>query len=323
MKRVFLACGIIAMASCTNAVKPSDAVSSDNICDENEQSEDHYAIWKSDSIAEVSFSTFDLAAMEVRGHVKSVTLMNGDDTESARVMKFDKDGNLISMQDAYGRYQYTYIEEEGEKVLSVYALGAGSLCYKVDTINNRLKRLYGGSEGYGFDMKYVYDKNGTLKKIECEDSDPEDNTSKSVSEVKVLKSDEHGNWIERKRGDMAEKRIIKYYPNVLCDEESDDSSDDAVNPFSDKVSFAGSIGGDSNCTMEMENGEGTYTVGVGTRELHVTKYDQLTGSLTIDAYMKSNGNHLGEFRGTFKNGVYEGTFMNHQGGKVPFNLRMK
>lgn len=81
-----------------------------------EQSEDHYAIWQMDSTNEVNFITYDLAAMQVHGHVKRIV------EEGGNIARFDEKGNLTAISDMYSDFM---IGHNDDGCLTTYAVGAG------------------------------------------------------------------------------------------------------------------------------------------------------------------------------------------------------
>ena len=48
-------------------------------------------------------------------------------------------------------------------------------------------------------------------------------------------------------------------------------------------------------------------------------YDKTTGKLVMKEYF-TKGDYVGDFDGTWKDGVYQGVFTNTKGGKVDFKL---
>lgn len=92
------------------------------------------------------------------------------------------------------------------------------------------------------------------------------------------------------------------------------------------LNLHGSIGGanDAIFTLSGINNDGftSFTVsGVrNERKLRFGSYDKQSGKLIIQEYF-TNGQYVGDFVGTYKNGVYEGVFTNTKGGKVNFRLQ--
>lgn len=93
------------------------------------------------------------------------------------------------------------------------------------------------------------------------------------------------------------------------------------------LSLRGFIGGANDAIFKLNSttGEGqtTFTVaGIrNDRKLKLGSYDEQSGKLVIEEFFTS-GKYIGDFVGTYKNGVYKGVFTNKQsGGKVDFNLK--
>ncbi len=326
MKKTLVLClSAFALASCGGSQKSdgsaADSVSaSKNLTEKsegnNEQGEDDYAIWQMDSTKEVNFVSYDLAAMEVRGHVHKIEFsLNG------LVVKFDEDGHVISYADDSSSFQIGY-NDDG--CLSVYAVGAGSSTYSIDPETNLLTCYNGGEGAYSWTNLYHYDSNGNLTEIEYNDyDDAEDSHETSVAKVKVLATDSHGNWIKRKVGDAVYTRTISYYPNPLGGDKGAPSAHNDINPLVDKCTFMGVIGGEKNSTLSLDKGTGNYSVRGGERIVYAERFSPSTGQLVLGAYHKNKGNSIGMFDGIFKNGVYKGVFENHNGGKVDFELVLK
>lgn len=93
------------------------------------------------------------------------------------------------------------------------------------------------------------------------------------------------------------------------------------------LSLRGFIGGANDVVFNLNGttGEGqtTFTVAGARndRKLKLGLYDEQSGKLVIQEYFTS-GKYIGDFVGTYKNGIYKGVFTNKQsGGKVDFNLK--
>lgn len=326
MKKILVLClSAFALASCGGSQKSdgsvNDSVStSKNLTEKsegnNEQGKDNYAIWQMDSTKEVNFVTYDLAAMEVRGHVSKIEFsLNG------LVVKFDENGRIASYVDESSSFQFGY-NDDG--CLSVYAVGAGSSTYSINPEADLLACYSGGEGAYSWINNYNYDDKGNLIEIEYNDYDEAENSQETtVAKVKVIAADSHGNWIKRKVGDTVHTRTISYYPNPLGGDEGASSARNDINPLVDKCTFMGAIGGEKNSTLSLENGTGSYSVKGGERIVYAERFSPSTGQLVLGAYHKNKGNSIGMFDGTFKNCVYKGVFENHNGGKVDFELVLK
>ena len=92
--------------------------------------------------------------------------------------------------------------------------------------------------------------------------------------------------------------------------------------------LTGSIGGANdavfNYNADMDNGTVSFTVSGVVNERKITQgsYDPQSGRLVMREYT-TQGQYIGDFVGTWRNGVYSGVFTNKKsGGKVDFSLRM-
>lgn len=278
------------------------------------QSEDHYAIWQMDSTNEVNFTTYDLAAMEVRGHVKSI--INGKS-----VCRYDKEGRMLAYADECSDFT---LGRNADGCLTMYAVGAGSSTYSIDPETDQLVCYNGGEGATSWINFYKYDAKGRLTEIEyIFDDDAEGTRDTYTKSVTVLESDAHNNWTKRRIGNNIESRTITYYPNAICDEEETTiPTVQEFNPAREGYSFIGTIGGDKDAVLTIAGGNGYYRISYGQRSIIVDSYNKGTGKLVIKAYMKKGGPSIGMFDGTYKNGTYSGVFKNVKGGKVNFNLKM-
>lgn len=253
-------------------------------------------------------TTYDLAAMEVRGNVKKIVWKQG-----GYVARFDKNGNLTRYTDETGEYM---LNHNDDGCLTAYACGAGTVEYSINPETNLLVCFSGGEGSSSWINNYEYDKLGNLITIEYNFEDLADNNKEtSKKQVKVLESDSYGNWTKRRIGNDITERTITYYNNG-------DEQENEFLPFSNSYTFKGIIGGDKNCKLIVAR-EGSYTVAAGQRFLSVETYNPATGDLVLMAFMKSSGNMIGRFNGVYKNGIYKGVFKNVKGGKVDFNLKLQ
>lgn len=331
-KEILLAITSFALLSCggesktaTTAPK-SDADSAKTVSTANSadvdadapenQSEDHYGIWRMDSTNEVNYKTSHLIAMELCGHVRHV------ETSDKCSFDFDKDGKMTKYSDSQGELQI--MGEPNEESLSLYVPG-GSCSYGIDLKNKRLKSFSGGEYSYHWENIYVYDANGKLNYIEehvTEREDESDNEKSTVTKTKVqvLAVDQHGNWTKVKIGDRLLSRTIYYYDNPL--EES--SLGECKDQLAVTAQLHGTIGGDNNCSFNLLNGKGSYKNAYGTRIIRVASCSG--GKLKVDAFDAKTNRQFGYFEGDFtQNGsqtTYKGVFTNVlSGGKVDFNLK--
>lgn len=321
MKReLTIAFAAVLLTACGNSVNTSDTTNANDSLeaqstDINEQSEDHYAIWQMDSTNEVNFTSYDLAAMEVRGHVKRIAYNNG-----GWVARFDEKGTLTKLTDDTSEYM---LGRNDDGCLTTYACGAGSCEYSIDPETDLLVCYSGGEGTSSWVNWYKYDKKGNLIEIEYNYEDEcEDIKETTTKHVKILEKDTHNNWTKIRIGDEITSRTITYYPNPLGDEDESDETKEFL-PFSKGYSFAGTIGNDKDCILTFVNGEGSYVISIGQRWAHVESYDPATGKFVVRAFMKSTGHSIGLFTGTYKDGVYKGVFENFNGGKVNFDLKLK
>lgn len=208
---------LAALSACTMGgnVRDEEATDSVDVAMEDslamlrdERSEDHYAIWQMDSTNEVNFMTTDLAAMQVRGHVRTLTW--GD----YRV-EYDEKGNLTRYNDGQGDFDIDYDPDGG---LLLYAVGAGSARYSIDPETGLLACLSGGEGAYSFTNWYHYDRQGRWTEVEYNEQDGEDDPTERRERVTILEQDDHGNWTRCRIGKETHTRTITYYPNALGDE---------------------------------------------------------------------------------------------------------
>lgn len=95
----------------------------------------------------------------------------------------------------------------------------------------------------------------------------------------------------------------------------------------ESLSLTGTIGGADdavfNYNADMDNGTVAFTISgvVNERRIKQGSYDPQSGRLVMREFT-SNGSYIGDFVGTWRNGVYAGVFTNKKtGGKVDFRLR--
>lgn len=93
------------------------------------------------------------------------------------------------------------------------------------------------------------------------------------------------------------------------------------------LNLTGSIGtsNDAVFVIDRPNGEGEATFTAGgehvLRKLKLESYEKATGRLVVKEFF-ADGKYIGDFVGTWVNGVYKGTFTNKtNGGKVNFSLQ--
>ena len=91
------------------------------------------------------------------------------------------------------------------------------------------------------------------------------------------------------------------------------------------LNLKGQLGGSSDAVFTYDGmtdeGEVTFTVSGqnNVRKLKMGSYDKTTDKLIMKEYF-TKGDYVGDFDGTWKDGVYQGVFTNTKGGKVDFKL---
>lgn len=102
-------------------------------------------------------------------------------------------------------------------------------------------------------------------------------------------------------------------------------SETAVSGDKLTLNLKGQLGGSSDAVFTYDGmtdeGEVTFTVSGqnNVRKLKMGSYDKTTGKLVMKEYF-TKGDYVGDFDGTWKDGVYQGVFTNTKGGKVDFKL---
>lgn len=83
----------------------------------------------------------------------------------------------------------------------------------------------------------------------------------------------------------------------------------------------GHIGQNYDCSMTLDNGEGTVYLDNNTRDIAFNSYNPETGQLVLDSYF-ADGKYIGQYIGKYNpNGPsYVGTFYNVKGSTVEFSL---
>lgn len=256
-----------------------------------------------------NFLTDDLAAMEVRGPVKSIVW-----NKSGYQVKFDKEGNMIFHADPSGEYM---VSHDDNGCLVLYAAGAGTNTYTIDHEMKRLSSIRGGEGGTSWADTYIYNTKGELCQKNTVIMEMNGETNVETHEIAILEKDSHSNWIKRRVGERVETRVITYYTGAEAD-----SHDNDFRPFSRSYTFVGSIGGDKNVILTLNNGEGQVKLSSGVRMIETDTYDANTGKLVLRSFFK-NGSMVGHYDGTMNNGMYTGVFTNLKGGKVNFSLKLR
>lgn len=102
-------------------------------------------------------------------------------------------------------------------------------------------------------------------------------------------------------------------------------SETAVSGDKLTLNLKGQLGGSSDAVFTYDGmtdeGEVTFTVSGqnNVRKLKMGSYDKTTDKLVMKEYF-TKGDYVGDFDGTWKDGVYQGVFTNTKGGKVDFKL---
>ncbi len=198
MKKLFIPLFALAIISCGNGAKKSNTSESGSAetvqAKENMSQED---LEKEDS----KFTTSDLAAMEVCGHVKKIE-------ESSVTIMFDKNGNITNAYNSTDEY----LVNHNNGKLSLHCFAAGTSIYTVDTINNRLTSVAGGEGAYQWTNNYIYDDTGELVEIQSVTEDfMEDIKETATQKVETIERDTRGNWTKRKVQNKIESRVIVYH----------------------------------------------------------------------------------------------------------------
>lgn len=290
---------------------------------------------KADNIKPDDFTSPDLAYFNVHGPVHKLFAFGS-------TYEFDEDGKLIKMDDydPFKESERIYDEEtcqfEETTCYKRDAKGRISETYGLESFseiiweNDHLAREEGQVEGTEFTYHYSYDKNGDLVKMIAEyrsvgynDEEGDDEYYEKVeTKYTIRKHDAHGNWTLRtdEEGNEAKRQILYY-----GESEKTLTGPASLHLERDTYHMTGSIGGDKNATLNLSNGEGDYTISIGTRLLKVYRYHPSDGTLLIKAYQKSNNKFLGYFQGTcdYTDGIitYKGQFYNQDFNSVDFNLK--
>lgn len=287
------------------------------------------------------FTTYDLAAMEVKGPVKTIVWK-----ENGCVATFDTKGRLTSYKNDSGRYD---IGHNPDGCLTLTLKGQEKIVCSINPENDLMVCRSGERDDVTWMSTYTHDKRGYITKIETTADYTLSERVTSTLYVKTTKWDSHNNWTSRMVDDGIESRTITYYTagdksqTVNRQQNNAQAKPQACNqtqrqpqtrpqnqprkatafrPFTDTITFRGMIGGDNNATMNISKGEGTCHLSTGQRKVVVNMYDEETGKMIMKSYYK-NGKFIGNFVGTVKNGRYSGTFTNNQGGIVDFRLRIE
>lgn len=123
----------------------------------------------------------------------------------------------------------------------------------------------------------------------------------------------------------AEARLAKA-EKKLAEKEADEKIVTAGATI-ESLMLTGFIGGGKDATFVYDglsdSGTATFTAygAFNERIIRMGSYDPATGRLVMREYF-TNGQYIGDFVGTLKNGVYSGVFTNKKtGGKVDFKLK--
>lgn len=155
-------------------------------------------------VAKAQYASSYLMAFDAKGQVKTIVLDNNGVKTSA---DFNSDGELTRYGDVYGEIPFT----RSDRSFSITGRDPESITYYFDYNNNRISNTEGSTGMYGYKDKYQYSASGVLTSIQRTFYDGFDIADKKNLQVKILESDEAGNWTKRKVGDKIEKRTITYY----------------------------------------------------------------------------------------------------------------
>lgn len=156
----------------------------------------------------LNFKTPDLALFELHGHVNSVEVDFG-------TVYYTYDGKIKSISPKYSYYRDIEIERDDTGFIKTIFFGTvDSRHFTFDKENVRLeKKEQGDDEGYSFEI-YNYDSNGQLVSVKSiyEEWSAGEKVDRSENDydVKILETDNHGNWIKR-QAVWVTKRDITYY----------------------------------------------------------------------------------------------------------------
>lgn len=118
---------------------------------------------------------------------------------------------------------------------------------------------------------------------------------------------------------------------TFSDDEYDDyqkslqKSETAVSEDKLTLNLKGQLGGSDDAVFtydgKTDEGEVTFTVSgqKNVRKLKMGSYDKTTDKLVMKEYF-TKGDYVGDFDGTWKDGVYQGVFTNTKGGKIDFKF---
>lgn len=278
------------------------------------------------------FTSPDLAFFQLKGHVHFLYAYPS-------VYEFDREGRLLKVdgEDPYDEVRREFDDEtdyfnEVTKLTSENGIIVEERAMEwyndVKWKDGLVVEKSGQGEGMIFRHIFVYNDQGELtwsKEKMWNDGDDEDSEDTTIEEYtyRILKRDNRGNWTLRMCNEMEQKRLLVYYG----EEATKPLGPAAYNPQHQSLSFTGTIGGDNNATLSLREGEGEYTVGVGTRKVMFCRYNPCNGNLVLKAYKKSSVEYLGYFDGEIEcmenENCYRGTFTNTERKKVSFELKMK
>lgn len=135
---------------------------------------------------------------------------------------------------------------------------------------------------------------------------------------------------EKKGAEKAKKEMQQEQEQAAKDEEQvkeQTSATDRNDISVESLYLTGTIGSANDAVLnynaDMDNGTVAFTVDgvVNERKIKQGSFDPQSGRLVMREYTTS-GQYLGDFVGTWRNGVYSGVFTNKKtGGKVDFRLK--
>lgn len=273
------------------------------------------------------FSTKDLAWKDLHGRVKTII----HSQHSKCLIEYDCLGNLVSYG-GYNNFGIENIREDNPNFSNVslsrdddgYIVHGGTWegCIDWTWENGRLIKENGADESYFWENEYVYNDEGDQIEVRITEGNAMDDEPAEavVNKVTITSRDEIGNWTAMTVGTDEMTRDITYYDNV-CLFDAEKTPDEELGNTA--LVFFGSIGTESNCTLQAIGKDGFYYLRSGRRSAAFSEYKD--GTLVINAFKNNTTDKIGEFSGTFnkKTGEYVGKFTNNAGNSISFNLCLK
>lgn len=170
-----------------------------------------------DSVARMKFQSHDMAFFDVFGPVKSIKI-------SGYTYSFNEEGTLLKTSTVDFTHStssnYKGVFDPAAKNCDILTIDLGdctALEFQIESDSKRIKAKHYGCGDYYEYCYYNYNADGELESITTDyeagfnEETYETIRKKDTDKVKILETDEVGNWIKRKVGRNVEKRLIKYY----------------------------------------------------------------------------------------------------------------